>query len=487
MDQVKGLKTLFVSGTDGDTRRYRCFHAQEQLELQGVTTGFRESDDPQLLRDVLDYDIFILHRVPYSALISTVVDLAHLRGKPVIFETDDLVFAPELYDHIGFADTLSAEDIRKYRRYLEGVARTFRVCDCVLASTEFLAEEARHRDRPAYVHRNAVSGEMIRLSEAAYAERQRELTRREGGGSHPVVIAYFSGTGSHDRDVRTITAPLVSVLESYPHVWLHISGHLNLGPEFSRFQTRIRRAPYVSWRELPYLIAQVDVNLAPLEPNNPFCRAKSENKFVEAALVGVPTVASRVGAFEFAITDGQDGLLAATPDEWKEALWTLLEDPERRREMGEAARRTAYTRYAPEQQAPRLLKTLETIVREHGSSPAPPEEVLGRLAGGARHYMDHLRDQLAGRESQIAGLRKALRWYEQQMSLLERKFDAETARLRSRLAEQDRAMERQRRVIEELERTISQKEQTIKAIMEGRVMRWMTGVQQRLRRMRKLF
>ena len=43
----------------------------------------------------------------------------------------------------------------------------------------------------------------------------------------------------------------------------------------------------MNWRELPWIIAQTDINLAPLEMDNPFCQAKSEIKFVEAALVGV--------------------------------------------------------------------------------------------------------------------------------------------------------------------------------------------------------
>ena len=57
------------------------------------------------------------------------------------------------------------------------------------------------------------------------------------------MIAYFSGTGSHNRDFEIITEPLIWVLETYPRVWLHINGHLELGPEFSPFHTRIRRAP----------------------------------------------------------------------------------------------------------------------------------------------------------------------------------------------------------------------------------------------------
>ena len=60
----------------------------------------------------------------------------------------------------------------------------------------------------------------------------------------------------------------------------------------------MRRFPLLAWRRWFELLAQVDINLAPLEPGNVFCRAKSEIKFVEAAALGIPTVASVIDPFE---------------------------------------------------------------------------------------------------------------------------------------------------------------------------------------------
>lgn len=49
------------------------------------------------------------------------------------------------------------------------------------------------------------------------------------------------------------------------------------GEPGSRYTAQIERVPFVDWRELPGLIAQVDINIAPLM-DNPQRRSKSAVK-----------------------------------------------------------------------------------------------------------------------------------------------------------------------------------------------------------------
>ena len=65
--------------------------------------------------------------------------------------------------------------------------------------------------------------------------------------------------------------------------------------------------------------------------------------YTEAALVGVPTVASPTQAYAYAVHNGENGLLAATADEWRQALTLLIEQPDLRKQVGEAARRAVRT------------------------------------------------------------------------------------------------------------------------------------------------
>ncbi|KAI9024713.1 hypothetical protein DFJ74DRAFT_665870, partial [Hyaloraphidium curvatum] len=104
---------------------------------------------------------------------------------------------------------------------------------------------------------------------------------------------------------------------------------------------------------LPSELCRFDVNLAPLQPDNPFTAAKSELKFFDAALVRVPTVASPVGPFRAAIADGRTGFLAGTgrADGWYARIEALLGDAGLRRKMGRRARGAVLWRYSPERRA----------------------------------------------------------------------------------------------------------------------------------------
>jgi O-antigen biosynthesis protein len=379
------MQVLFVSGIPGGTRRYRCDHHREQLALVGVQSVLRVTEAPNdvnsLYSDVVNADAVILHRVSYGDVIADLIDLARLQGKPVIFETDDLIFEPDLFQQIGLIDSLTPEERQRFRLDMVRQLQTLQQADCVLTTTQSLAQAVEARSKPVYIHRNAASQEMVEQSLVAYNQRQEQPQQKS-----TVTLGYFSGSGSHDRDFAVITPALLTLMENHSHLHMHIGGALGLDPRFHRFQHRIHRAPYLSWQELPQLIAAVDINLAPLEIENPFCQAKSEIKWMEAALVGVPTVATATDAFQYAVRHGEDGLLAILPEDWHDLLSRLILDQNWREEIGRAAYRRAYADYTPEVAAVRLNETLQAILNKQ-SSPAADGEILAREI--ARRMQQH--------------------------------------------------------------------------------------------------
>ncbi|HSF56769.1 MAG TPA: glycosyltransferase, partial [Candidatus Binatia bacterium] len=152
-------------------------------------------------------------------------------------------------------------------------------------------------------------------------------------------------------------------LERHPQVELWVVGHLDLDETWEPLMDRVRRISFVPWRQLPHLLAQFDINLAPLERGNPFCEAKSELKYFEAGIVGVPTIASKTGAFELSIRHGENGLLADNEEDWFEALDRLVSDPKFRLAVGSRARQDVLQRYHPQSKSLELIGTLNKADR----------------------------------------------------------------------------------------------------------------------------
>ena len=100
----------------------------------------------------------------------------------------------------------------------------------------------------------------------------------------------------------------------------------------------------MDWRQLPAAIAGLDINLMPLEDSVFHC-CKSENKWMEAALVKVPSVMSRNQEIAAVVENGKTGWMCSTKEEWVDALEKLVTDAQARKEMGEAAHQVVMERY----------------------------------------------------------------------------------------------------------------------------------------------
>jgi glycosyltransferase involved in cell wall biosynthesis len=206
-------------------------------------------------------------------------------------------------------------------------------------STRFLAGKLAERGKEVILVTNKLSSEDVRLAETLFAEREK----RPHDGA--LRICYLSGTPSHNRDFATINEPLLRILARYKETRLVLAGPLDTEDVLNRFADRIERIPYAPRAEYFKTVSGMDINLAPLEIGNPFCEAKSELKFFESGIVGVPTVAAGTATFQEAIEDGVDGFVASGAEEWFEKLSRLIEDEALRKEMGRRARQTALARY----------------------------------------------------------------------------------------------------------------------------------------------
>jgi hypothetical protein len=113
-----------------------------------------------------------------------------------------------------------------------------------------------------------------------------------------------------------------------------------------------------------------DVAVVPSD-ETPAARAKSNNRLTLFMGVGLPVVATPLPSYREAATHGKDAYLAREPEAWAQAL-RELRDPAIRRRVGEAARETAWSRFAPSLVADRweaLFRRLAAGRATAGGSP----------------------------------------------------------------------------------------------------------------------
>lgn len=358
---------LIVSGAQGDSRRYRTFHLYEQACLAGLNCQLSHVTDPDLRKKVERSQVVILHRASFDAQISWLEQEVHHKGGVLIQDIDDLIFDPDAVRYIhshDFSDpvrlSLYTEDIYRYQKTLD-------CCDYVITPCEYLANRIHELGKEVLIHRNAFSLEMLALSDKAYLSIKTNPDK--------IAIGYASGTPTHDQDFALIKPALRSVLDHHPNVELWLVGPLHPGRDWESMTPQTRKLKRVPWRKLPELQVRFDINLAPLEIDNPFGQSKSEIKYVEAALTRVPTIASPSEAFLFAIRQSDTGYLAHDLQEWEEYLEELVSDPELRDRIGENAHQDVLQRYHPAVRSCQLVDTLNSITQNKYGFQFNPQDV----------------------------------------------------------------------------------------------------------------
>jgi glycosyltransferase involved in cell wall biosynthesis len=331
--------------------------------------------------------VLVLFRAEHDHLagVAEILEYARSAGMRLVYDIDDLVFDPSYADSIDALRRMGPYQRRLHIGAIERRRELLLACDLVTVSTAPLAKIAERLGRPAAVIPNSINGEQMQVAAALAAAPRRP---HEG-----VVIGYFSGSTTHQRDFVECEPALLDFMERHPEIRFRLVGYLVLGPAWTRYRDRVERIGFLGPADLLRRIAETDINLAPLELGNPFCEGKSELKFFEAGLVGVPTVASATETFRAAIEDGISGFLARDTAEWRRAIELLIASESRRKAMGEAARAAAQARFSIAAVTPRAIAALRL------RQPAPAAAAPSSLAGGARLEPDEVQGEAGQRPS----------------------------------------------------------------------------------------
>jgi len=387
-------RILFVSGepeTPGhDYRVLRATYAAVILGWNAEAMTLDAATDARLA----GADIVVIWRATWSEDLDRIFNTCRNAGIVTIFDVDDLMFRPELarnklIDGIR-SQRLSELDVQ---RFYVRVNQTMRAADMASCTTAELASHLRLFKKPSFVVPNCWDQDC--WSRSRLAVRARAQT--EGDGL--VRIGYASGTRTHQKDFEVVAPAIARVLRAHPQSRLVLfrdpsSGEgIVIADEFdvlADLQDQIEWRDKVALQDLPGEIARFDINLAPLEIGNPFCEAKSELKYWEAALAGVPTIASPTGPYQRAIEHGRTGFLPTGEEEWVEALGALVTDAALRRRVAHDAYLDVLWRFGPLHHREAVGSMLD---QAQGGRPAARAMLLDLFAARTKHSLPHLPDR----------------------------------------------------------------------------------------------
>lgn len=336
--------------------RYRVADIADSLPSAYFNVVVTSVDERKSCRRAIKHaDVIWLWRTELSPELERDLLNAKRRGAKIIFDSDDLVFRPELArpDQIpgSVTDDDSAEEAA---RSFRAIKAAMHLADHCTASTQALAVHMRLLGKPTSVVPNGYNRHSWKESSDAATEPSDDGLLR---------IGYAGGTPTHQEDFRVCAGVVGRVLRERPTARLVLfDGCVDAAafPELDEVRDQIEWRSLVPIAQLPKEYARFSVNIAPLQANNLFCDSKSELKYFEAAMVSVPTIASPTQPFVAAITDGRNGMIARDEDEWYEKLSALLESPAERAAMARSARDAALWPYSPERRV----------------------QVVGRIVGG---------------------------------------------------------------------------------------------------------
>ena len=277
---------------------------------------------PEIIKNA---DLVIIQRdfAKFSQAYQLVISESKKWQKNIVFDIDDLLIElPPTHP-----------DYSTYNRTKGAILSSIVEADAITCSTSNIAENISIYNPNTIVLPNY-------LNDTLWTIRTDNLIGSEK--SNQVIVIGYLGARSHSPDFAFIQPVLEKILlEHGDEVMLRIWG---MEPP-----PTLKGHNQVEWLDIglvdyaqfaSYFSRQTcDIFIAPLVDNT-FNRNKSNLKFLEYSALGVPGVYSSVAPYTSVITHGENGLLAASLEEWEQSLEILLSDPILRKRMGQSALET---------------------------------------------------------------------------------------------------------------------------------------------------
>lgn len=302
------------------------FPEAQGLRAARYLRGFaRRAND---LRRAPRFDLVVVQRellpLAWNAPVHALRRLA-----PIVFDFDDAVFLPS---RAGWRGVLARP--ASTRSLVDAAER-------VVAGNEFLASWARQSHERVEVIPTVVDTDRYRPS-----EREDDV---------PVVG--WVGSPSTSKYLEPILPILDDLARSF-RFRLFIVGARR---PIRLANVEVESPPWSADAEVEQF-RSIDIGLYPLA-NDTWAHGKCGFKAIQYMACGIPSVVSPVGVVSKIVRPEVDGFWAETPAQWRDAIASLLESADRRKQVGQAARAHAVRSWSLVTTTPRFIASLEAAAR----------------------------------------------------------------------------------------------------------------------------
>jgi glycosyltransferase involved in cell wall biosynthesis len=258
-------------------------------------------------------------------------------GRPIIYDFDDSIWSPA-----QFSVNLNTNPLFS-RLHFFGKTRTIcRLAAAITPGNEFLASYARQYNDNVFVVPTSV-------------ELDDYPVVPEPASDRPFVVCWTGSTSTlaHFEAAREALERLAMQIP------LVVKVICNRPPDRPIAGAEMRFVPWTEEDEARE-VGDCHVGIMPLD-DNVVTRGKCGLKGLQFMATGRPVVLSPVGVNSDIVRSGENGFLAAGPDEFVDALLQLANSRELRARIGAAGRRTVEERYSAEVVAARFAEVVRFV------------------------------------------------------------------------------------------------------------------------------
>ena len=238
-------------------------------------------------------------------------------------------------------------DFKELEKKKDMRMRMVKLADHLVVATEEIKKSVQHLNPYITVIPNAIDPKIW------YKKNKK---RTDG----KIRIGWMS-SGSHFADLPVINPVMKEILAKYPNVEFHYAGMTWDEHKSDRFFHHVGRSGYMDFPKW-YASLGIDISIAPLKDTQ-FNRCKSNIKWMEAAMLEIPTVASDVEPYKV-IKHSKTGFLASNKEQWVKYLSKLIEDPTLRETIGRAAKKEVLDNWTIDKFLPLYEKLFKKILEK---------------------------------------------------------------------------------------------------------------------------